>query len=443
LIILKNIRKKIVKGAKDNLALAIYSVIIAILLWFVISMTFYPSVPKTLTNVKLSLDISGTSAADSGLSVISCDVDTVNVRIKGSRTQVGTMTSDSLTAYIDAENITSVGKKTLNIKVKGGNGISYEVDSISPSTANVVFDKYDTQEFPVYAKTPNITLAEGKTIDTDEYSKEIDIVSITGPSEQLDKISKCYAVSAKAETLSASYTVPSDTIELFTEDGSLIDQSMLTFNKTSFLIKVPVLTQKTVDLAVVLKKAPSNFNTNWLMNRLSLSTDTLTIASASSQADLPKSLEIGIINLSDVTLDYSATFDVGKVLEKAGLKNLSNTSYVTVTFDSSGLAKRDFTISNENIHLSNKPSSNYEYSVLSNSLNITVIGPEDVLKDLTPNDFIAEADLLASEASLSSDSDVSQYSADVTISCSDHNNVWAITKSKINIQKSPKTDEIS
>ena len=131
------------------------------------------------------------------------------------------------------------------------------------------------------------------------------------------------------------------------------------------------------------------------------------------------------------------------MLEKAGLKNLSNTSYVTVTFDSSGLAKRDFTISNENIHLSNKPSSNYEYSVLSNSLNITVIGPEDVLKDLTPNDFIAEADLLASEASLSSDSDVSQYSADVTISCSDHNNVWAITKSKINIQKSPKTDEIS
>ena len=433
----KNIKNKLLKGAQNNLSLAIYSIILAILVWFVISMTFYPSVPKTIENVTLSLDISGTPAADSGLSITQCDVETVNVRIKGSRTQVGNMNSDSLTAYIDADNVTTTGKKTLNIKVRGSSNINYEVDSISPSTATVIFDKYETTEFPVYAKTPNITLAEGKTIDEEEFSKELDFISITGPSAQLSKIAKCYAVSEKEETLNASYTVPSDKIVLTEEDGTVIDQDKLTFNKTSFIIKVPVLTQKTAMLTVGLTNPPEKFDTEWLLSKLTLSTDSIVLASASSQSELPSKLEIGSIKLSDITLDYSNTFNVGSVLSSFGLKNLSNVDNVTVNFDSSGLAAKEFTVSQEDIHIRNKPSSDYEYTVASNGLTFTLIGPEEVLSELTSKDITVETNLL------NTDNSGSQFSNDVTIYCSDYHNVWSTSKSKILIQKTPKTSESS
>ena len=434
--LLKSFKNKLLKGAQNNLSLAVYSIILAILVWFVISMTFYPSVPKTIDNVALNIDISGTPAAESGLSVIDCNVESVKVRIKGSRTQVGNMNSDSLTAYIDAENVTTTGKKTLNIKIKSNSNINYEVDSITPSTATVVFDKYDTREFQIRPEAPNITAADGKTIDDENFVCEPDVISITGPSAQLDKISKCYAVSEKSETLTSTYTIPSDKVILKSEDGSIIDQSMMTLNKTSFLIKVPVLTQKTAKLTVALTNAPTNFDTEWLMSRLSLSSDSIIIASGTSQSNLPDILEIGSIKLSDLKLDYSSTFDVDTVLKNYDLKNLSNVDNVVVSFDSSGLDVKDFIIAKDDIHIRNKPSSDYDYDVVSNSLKISVIGPTEVLEELTSKDFTAEANLLGTD--VSSGNGISQFSSDVTISCSDYKNVWSTTKSKIVIEKTPK-----
>ena len=101
--LIKNIKNNLLRGAKNNLSLAVYSIILAILVWFIIAMTLYPSVPKTIENVTLNID---TNTTANSLSVISCDVNRVNIRIKGSRTQVGNLDSSSFTAYIDTENIT-------------------------------------------------------------------------------------------------------------------------------------------------------------------------------------------------------------------------------------------------------------------------------------------------------------------------------------------------
>ena len=436
---LTTVKKKLAKGAQNNLSLAVYSIILAILVWFVISMTFYPSVPKTIQNVKISFDISGTAAEESGLSVISHDIDTVDVKIRGSRTQVGNMNSDSLTAYIDTSNITTTGKKTLTIKVRGSGNISYEVDSISPSTATVVFDKYETRNFKITPKTPNISPAEGKVINDEEFVCEPDEITITGPSAKLDKIDKCFAVCSKEEILNDSYTVSSDSIELYGEDGSIIDQDLMTMNKTSFLIKIPVLTQKTVGLTVNITNCPAKFDTKWLMDRISLSSDSAVIASGNSTTELPEKLEIGSIRLSDIILDYSVTFDVSKVIDNAGLKNLSGLGNVTVSFDSKGLASRDFTIAKGDIHIRNKPSSDYEYTVVSDGLTITVIGPEEVIAELTPNDFTVESNLLGTDSAPSEGA--TQFSNDVTVTCADYDNVWATTRSKIMIRRTPKQTE--
>lgn len=120
------------KEAKGNLPMIILSLLLAILIWLVVAMTLYPSIPKTIENIPLSVDIAGSPAADSGLSVISCDVDTVDVQLVGSRTQIGNLNAENLTAYVDYENVTSTGKKTLSIKVKSDSGINYEVKSILP-----------------------------------------------------------------------------------------------------------------------------------------------------------------------------------------------------------------------------------------------------------------------------------------------------------------------
>ena len=141
---LKTIKAKLSKSLENNLSLGVYAIIIAIITWFVISMTLYPSIPKTLYNIPLDLDITGTNASNNGLSLISCDVESVNVRILGNRAQIGNLTEDNLTARIVADNVSSTGTKTLSIEITCDNkNIEFEVEDIFPVTATVVFDKYD------------------------------------------------------------------------------------------------------------------------------------------------------------------------------------------------------------------------------------------------------------------------------------------------------------
>ena len=385
----------------------ILSLLLAILIWLVVAMTLYPSIPKTIENIPLSVDIAGSPAADSGLSVISCDVDTVDVQLVGSRTQIGNLNAENLTAYVDYENVTSTGKKTLSIKVKSDSGINYEVKSITPSTAVVELDKYDTLPFEVKPKIPNVKYAEGKTIDPDEFTCEPDIINITGPSAQLAKISSVYAVSDRSLTLDSSYTLNSDEVQLFSEDGTRIDASSLLFDTSTFTINIPVLTQKTVKPVVQILNAPTDFDQSCL--DFKMSADSLTIASNNSFSEIPDTLDIGKIPLSDLDIGYSNTFDISSVLETSGMINKSGIDSITVTLNDEGLAKKEIVLDGSSIRLSNTPNDNYDYDILTQKLTISVIGPEGVISELTASDFTADVNLL------NADTSQDQFNYDVTI----------------------------
>lgn len=419
------------KEAKGNLPMIILSLLLAILIWLVVAMTLYPSIPKTIENIPLSVDIAGSPAADSGLSVISCDVDTVDVQLVGSRTQIGKLNAENLTAYVDYENVTSTGKKTLSIKVKSDSGINYEVKSITPSTAVVELDKYDTLPFEVKPKIPNVKYAEGKTIDPDEFTCEPDIINITGPSAQLAKISSVYAVSDRSLTLDSSYTLNSDEVQLFSEDGTRIDASSLLFDTSTFTINIPVLTQKTVKPVVQILNAPTDFDQSCL--DFKMSADSLTIASNNSFSEIPDTLDIGKIPLSDLDIGYSNTFDISSVLETSGMINKSGIDSITVTLNDEGLAKKEIVLDGSSIRLSNTPNDNYDYDILTQKLTISVIGPEGVISELTASDFTADVNLL------NADTSQDQFNYDVTISCLTHDNVWSVTKAKVSIKKTAKT----
>lgn len=425
---LKNIRNKLTKGLENNLSLAIYSIIIAILAWFIVSMTIYPSVPKTITNIPLDIDITGTSAAENDLSVISCDVTSVDVEILGSRAQVGNLNNENLKASIDASHVTSTGTKQLAITITSDSGIQYQVESISPATATVIFDKYETVNIPVTPLIPNVKFDKNKTVYAEEFSCEPNTISITGPSAQLDKISACYAVSNKNITLDSSYTVTSDEIQLYSEDGAVIDQSSLKFNTTSFIINIPVLTQKTVDLEVSVINAPSTFDTKCL--KFNMSADSITVASKNSLSEIPDTLEIGKIDLRDLDIGYSKTFELNNILEIGNYINMSNLESVTVTLDDNGLAKKDLIVTSFSV--SNPPDKNYDYEVLTKQLDITLVGPEDIISEITSADVVADVNLINSVIA------TDQFTDTVTISCPKYDNVWAITNSKISIQRKEK-----
>ena len=418
---------------KNNFSLAILSILIAILVWFIISMTQYPSVQKTIANIPLSVDITGSAAESNGLSVISCNVEEVTVELLGSRTSVGNLNNENLIAYLDADSVSSTGTKSLTVKIRSTSGINFEVKSVTPSTASVIFDKMDTREFPVSAKIPNVTVVEGKAINSDDITCEPSAVRITGPSAQLDKISKVYAVSNKTNSLDTSYVLPSDEVQLYTEDGSLIDQSSLKLSTANFSINIPVRTQKTVPLTVGITNVPSTFDQRCI--KFNLSADSVVLATNNSSTELPQNLEIGKVALSDLSPNFTKTFSLSNVLgENSELINMSDLETVTVSLDASGLSTMDLTLDQSRITISNIADSSYDYSVMTSKLPITVVGPEDIISDITAEDIVGDVNLL--NADITTD----QITLPVTFSCLKHDNVWVVTNARVTIERTKKED---
>lgn len=425
--IFKNIKNHLVNGLKKNLSLAIISLITAIIAWLVISLTIYPSIPKTIYDIPIDTDISGTAAAENGLSLISCDVEKVTVKLLGNRAQVGNLNSENLKARIIADNISTTGSKKLKIEIVNvDSDVEFEVESIYPETATVVFDKYETRSFSVQPEIPNITFAEGKTKNDDEFHCDPEVINITGPSAQLDKISKCVAISNKELELDTTYTLPSDEIKLYTEDGATIEQSQFKFDTTSYQIYIPVLSQKTVGLSVGIVGAPSNFDKDSL--KFNFSADSITIASKTNQLDndISDTFEVGKILLSDLKPGYSKTFNI----ELNDYINMSNLDTVTVTLDDSDLITKELVINH--FEISNAPS-NYDFSVLTQKLDIVVVGPADTIDSITSKDIVADINLL-NVTTIQSDS----FNYDVTLSCPTNDKVWVATQSKVILSKKEK-----
>lgn len=415
------------KFFQSNLSLAVIAILIAIIAWFYISITQYPTVPKTIENIPVSLDISGTSAGLNGLSVVSCDVEDVTVELLGSRTQVGNLDSGSLEAYFDAESVTNAGTKKLSLKIKSDSGIEYKVTSVSPESATVVFDKIETREFDVIPQIPNISVINGKDINMGELACEPSVVRITGPSAQLDKISKCYAVSKKELSLDTAYNLQSDEIQLYTEDNVLIDQSSFKLSDSSFNITIPVRTLKEVKLSVSINGAPSNFDKNTI--KFNLSSDSILLACNNSKTEIPEILEIGVIPLNEIKSGFSKTFSVSTCLENSEYINVSELETVTVTIDDDSLAQTDLTIEQNKISISNVPDSSYEYFVLTQRMNVTVVGSEESISQITSDDIVADINLLNTSVT------TEHFNANVTFSCPNYNDVWVTTNAKASVQR--------
>ncbi len=423
---MKNL-EKFKEKMSSNLFLAIFAMIIAVILWLMISLTQYPSVQKTVEHIPVNIDISGSVASQNGLSVISCDVDEVTVELLGSRTKIGYLNNESLTAYFDADSVSNTGTKKMSLKIKSNNGANYEVKAIYPSKATVVFDKIDTRDFSVVPLTPNVDIVDGKEKNPDEYTCIPSEIRITGPTAQLDKIAKCYAVSNKEMSLDTTYVLSGAELQLYTEDNVLIDQSSLTSSTTSFDINIAVRTQKKVKLSAKIANAPANFDPETI--KFKVSSDSVTLACNNSQVEIPDSLDLGIIPLYEIKPGFTRTFSIAKCLEGTELINVSDLESVVVSIDEVGLSEMPMTIYSDHIKISNAPDNSYEYGILTQQLDVTVVGSAESLAEITPEDIIGEVNLL--NMNITTD----QFNQSVIFSCPSFDDVWIATNAKVAIQR--------
>lgn len=414
-------KEKLSAMVKTNTSTKILSIVLAIIIWFAISISVYPTISRTLYNVPVEITLTDTYAEANSLKAEAVSEETATVFITGDRGQIGNLSSEDFSLTVDVKNITSAGKYTLPLELVNNTGKTFDINKIEPHVITVSFEKIITRQFEVSAELdPSINIADGY-MSREPVIISDKTISITGPENQLDSITdvKVRVSSPNPVTLSSSYEFTTEDIVLYnnnviisTADGNI------TYDKTDFTVQIPVYVRQSLPLEVSIVNAPEGFDVNGFREKLQLSADSLEIAAPSDKIKDITSINIGTINMREVDLGTTFNFSMENILPD-GYENLSGLSSVTVTCPSEGLSKKLVAIRGNTIQIINKPSQ-YDFELITSTLMPYFIGPDDVIDDLTSTDVTCQIDMLNSDFSNQEGS----YIVPVSFTISNHDDIW-------------------
>ena len=290
--------------------------------------------------------------------------DKVTVQIEGKRYDISDLDAEDFTAEVDLSSVRSAGTYNLPIKVTSKANRTLSITDTQPEQLSVTLDEIISKEFPVEG-TADISLPPDYYLDKITVSPAN--ITLTGSASVIGRVTKVEAKSTLHGNISESQQTGSE-ITVYGANGVISEG--ISLSTDNITVNIPIFKQKELPLKFSVN-FPSNFNANSL--KYTIMPEKITVAAPDESINNISELDIGTINLSDIGLD--ATSYIPIVLPD-GYKNLSGNNNARIDWDIDDYGKLDFDVPNENISITNSPN-NFDVSLITNSLKVTVIGPSD------------------------------------------------------------------
>ncbi len=442
-----SLKNSFLRSIQNDKTIIIYSVIIAIIFWFFISITIYPTAPKTIENIKIDFDASLTNslAEKNNLSIISKSVEEVMIRIEGGRTRIGSLNPEDLVAVVNLNDVSKPETVSLNIEIKNNSGIEFTTLSIYPKTVDVKLDEIVKKSIGISSiSAPNATTAPNYKKGT--ITSDPGVVNVQGPKTEIDNIGSCtLTIDSFFENLTSDRTFISTIYSIDKEANShlqlfnlnnaeiFLEETNIKIVDTEFSITIPVSLTKEMELKYNLSNVPSGFSEEFIRKRLNIDPLKVTLGSRNESLEEINSIEIGTIDFRDLKLDFTTSFEIEEYLKS--YENVNNIKSASVTFKNEGLQSKIINyIPASNIKIKNLPSKYDATLITQNLLDIEIIGPEDIINNITEKDMIVNVDLLNIKST------GMQEIASVEVTFPSFNNVWAYGKHSVTVDVKDKSE---
>ena len=189
-------RQALARLAGDKRVLALFSLLVAFFMWFVVISVVDPNQTVTVRYVPVNLEYNSAAYESYGLGIVEKPNMTVNVRVTGDGSVVGGLEAGDLLVYPDYSSVTGVGTYTLRLIVRRADtsiaAQQYEIEGIvSNNYITLTFDEMATKTFPVTVNVIGVEPAEGYFVDTPVASPAE--VTLRGPESQMSQVDKVVA----------------------------------------------------------------------------------------------------------------------------------------------------------------------------------------------------------------------------------------------------------
>lgn len=365
----------------------VFSVFTSIVLWLVLASTNTEEHPRAIINVPINITLSSAAQQD-GLKVFGQTESTATVYIKGNSMIVNQITASDLQLNAIASSINSpVDNYPLTLQVQRTGTLSdFEVSSISPAQVVVSVDRYKEKTFDIETDIkykPDYVSDSSYFVGLPTLSS--DTVTISGPEKEVSQINRVAIQYDVTDTLRDSKSFTSDLI-LYDANGNKINVGKMKMNVAKVDVTIPVLPRKVLPLTIDFTNKPSG---------LILTPEQVKIDPVSIEVAGPKETTDNLSEISLTPIDFSSisptknTVSINIALPN-GCRNLSSIPVAHVTLNLDGMSTRSMvvkTFSTKNLTSDKKAVINTQ------SLTVTVVGPESEISKLTESNLSAQIDM--------------------------------------------------
>ncbi len=391
----------------------VFSVIVAFLIWIVITVQQKPVIQRTFTDLSVSINLENTFVAENDMNIIGdISAQKFTVVVTGPTSVVSSLTAEQIGIYASAGEVDSPGTYSLKVSPTSSTvAAEYDITSISPPTIDVSFDYVDTEEFTITPLAEGVTAASGLIAESGVVGgTESDTVTISGPRSVVSQIKTVSAVAKVNKTLNETETFDAELV-LLDANGNSLSKDHITMSTTNVKVTVPISKKKTVPVLVSYTNAPSGFDESSLS--VSYNYANVVIIGTPDTVDKISQVVLSPIDLSTLSMGKKS-FDLSLKLPE-GVRLLDSIEYITATVNASNYTEKTLDINSVKY---TGLSSGLSTGSLSAIKNVKICGPDSVLKSITSNDISAEVELIDKKAG--------QHTVAVKFKLGKYKNVWVV-----------------
>lgn len=399
---------------KNNKFLLAFSFLMACILWLFFSQNSGVESTASISDIPISIQLSDQAKKD-GL-VIFTGADTkATVQISGNRLTLGTVTKEDIQVVAEqaANTILTPNTYSLELTAKNNSVKTFKIESVSPQFASVYVDRYSQKTLEIKDK---IEYKVDPTYYAASPILSTDKITVSGPQTEVLKVASAEVVGTVDGVLTSTYKNDYKVI-LYDAAGGEIKNELITTSADSVTVTISVLPKKKLPLEATFTNVPAGFNMDNFANMVPKE---ITIAGPADTIGRMESVELEPIDFSEIS-PTNTTF-TREVALPNGCKNISNITQVIVTLDLSGYSTVRQTVNK--FSFKNLPSG-YTATPTTSAIDVTIVGPENVIEDLASSDLSAVIDL----KSLGQDF-VGSTEVPVTIEVTGVKNCWAYSQIK-------------
>ena len=362
---------------------AVISLIASLFIWVYITGTQEEIITQSFNNVEVMLIGEDTLQATRGYVVTNVSAETVSVKISGTRGNIGTLSASDVKAVIDVSLISSTGTLTQYYTLTYPDNVNEDAVSLvssNPQTISFDVTKMSSKSVPVEAKFVGST-AENYIAGEVEFEPKT--IKVSGPESMLEKIDHIYAEMGGDDlTMTRTAEIP---VVLIDKDGNTMESEGLEFDVPTVTVTIPISMMKEVPLYVQCVYGAGATEENTVIsiepNKIMISGDT-EIVNGINRIDL------ATIDLTDFSLTHQDTYLIPL---PNGVENVTGVAQADVKIEITGVDTKVFTVTN--ISTRNLPSGYTLEEITTQSLEVRIRAPQDVLDQLQPSNLSAVADL--------------------------------------------------